>query len=268
MLTDLTSLRMHAQRAGRHISGAERLLAQDELGDAAVAMLQRALKHPRGAAQRISFHIEAISGSAISRATLLDFTNNPVANWQQGRQLARQLLVKIGVSGAVVTRAMEILAQGAAPDGQSMRGALLIDADSGERLEKDPARGVRASRMDLIREIRQELGGLLERLNLNNSHVVEALTLASKVCSAQGVVAELCWSDDPDYVAGYVASRDHGYQRISVLKPVGEERGGRAFFVRQNRAVLPELVTWLEQAPLLFDRIGRINGPGEKGDPG
>lgn len=267
MLTPLNSLRMRAQRAGRHISGAERLLTMDELGDAAVAMLQRALDHPRGAAEQISFHVEAIAASAISSATLLNFTNNPVDSWQQGRQLASQLLVKNGLSSAVAARAIKILTQGAAPDGQSMRGAMLIDADSGERLETDQARGVRASRMDLTSEIRQELGRLLEQINLNNPHVVEALTLASKVCSASGIIAELCWSDDPDYLAGYVASREHGYQRISLLKPVGEERGGRAFFVRKNRAVLPELVAWLEQAPLLFVRIGKISGSIQQGDP-
>ena len=33
----------------------------------------------------------------------------------------------------------------------------------------------------------------------------EALVLASKVQSAEGIVGELCWSDDPDDTIGYVA---------------------------------------------------------------
>ncbi|HEY5672571.1 MAG TPA: 6-carboxyhexanoate--CoA ligase [Malonomonas sp.] len=261
MLTQLNSLRMRAERAGRHISGAERLLALNELEIAAADMLQRALQHPRGTAQKIVFHIEAVSSGSISTGQLLDFTNNRAINWQQGRLLACQLLQSAGISRSVAERSIEVLASGAAPGGQSMRGAMLIDADSGERLESDQARGVRACRMDLTVTVRQELCYLLEQIKLNNPHVVEALTLATKVCSAPGVVAELCWSDDPDYQAGYVASQALGYQRISLMKPAGSDRGGRAFFVRRSSAELPELIELLEKAPLLIDRIGQITDP-------
>ncbi len=256
---------MRAECHGQHISGAERLLPGNELESAAIEMLQRALRHPRGAAQKISFHVEAVSARCVKSGKLLDLSNNSVDSWPQGRRLANRLLRKVGIPKAVAEHSIEILATGAAPSGQSMRGAMLIDADSGERLESDPARGVRASRMDLTAGCRQRLCRLLEQLNLNNSHVVEALTLATKVCSAPGIVAELCWSDDPDYLAGYVASRTLGYQRISHMKPAGEERGGRAFFVRCSKEELPNLVAWLEQAPLLIDQIGLVAGPLHRG---
>ena len=45
-------------------------------------------------------------------------------------------------------------------DGQHISGA--------ERLEADQSRGVRASRMDLSADCRQELCRLLEQVNLNN----------------------------------------------------------------------------------------------------
>ena len=45
----------------------------------------------------------------------------------------------------------------------------------------------------------------------------EALVLASKVQSAEGIVGELCWSDDPDYTVGYVACNGI-YHRIPNMK--------------------------------------------------
>ena len=261
MSMQLNSLRMNAERDGQHISGAERLLRVADLESAAVGMLQRALLHPRGTAETIRFHVEPISAARVNRGRLLDFSGYQVESWQQGRQLASQMLVASGISQAVADGSIAILAAGASPDGHSMRGAMLIDADSGERLEFDQARGVRASRMDLDGEARQQLYRLLDSINLNNPHVVEALILATKVSSAPGLVAELCWSDDPDYLAGYVASQQFGYQRISLLKPAGEERGGRVFFVRRAKAELPDLVEWLEKSPLLIDRVGQVRQP-------
>ena len=45
----------------------------------------------------------------------------------------------------------------------------------------------------------------------------EALALATKVIWS-GVVAELCWSDEPEYVAGYVATARHGSVRFPNFK--------------------------------------------------
>ena len=47
-------------------------------------------------------------------------------------------------------------------------------------------------------------------------HLEEALILASKIASCKGIVAELCWSDDPSYVIGYVGTKDN-YERIVSL---------------------------------------------------
>ncbi|MDI5789105.1 6-carboxyhexanoate--CoA ligase [Bacillus licheniformis] len=40
-----------------------------------------------------------------------------------------------------------------------------------------------------------------------NPRLKEALAIASKVCEHPAVIAELCWSDDPDYITGYVAAK-------------------------------------------------------------
>ncbi len=258
MFASMSSLKMRAEAGGKHISGAERLLADVELESAAVIMLQRALQHSRGSADKITFSIEEHQDEQIRPGVLPDLTNNLVDDWQQGRDVAQALLVEAGVAEVAAQNALLELHQGAAPGGESMRGAMLIDADSGERLEEDPARGVRASRMDLTDDARQFLEAALNSAGFNNTHVIEALTLAAKVIAAPNLVAELCWSDDPDYTAGYVASGCFGYQRISCLKQQGERRGGRAFFVRTADKDLATTIDWLERVPLLIDQIGTI----------
>ncbi len=255
----LNSLRMRAEREGQHISGAERLLETTDLTTAAVELLQRALQHPRGPAEHIYLQVDPIPANQVNSGTLPDLHNHQVSDWQQGRELAQQLLETAGVSKIAAAKALSALAEGAAPDGSSMRGAMLVDAESGQRLEADQARGVRASRMDLSASARAQLRQLLAVEALDNPHVIEALTLAAKVIAAPGVLAELCWSDDPDYLAGYVASSQLGYQRINHLKPAGEERGGRAFFIRRAEIELPELVAWLERTPLLIEQVGKIH---------
>lgn len=252
---------MRAERAGKHISGAERLVTSDLLESVAIELVQRALQHPRGSASKIHIQVDCIKTSELASGRLPDLYNNQVVDWQHGRELAREILIAGGVSSVAVDAALQALASGPAPDGQSMRGAMLIDADSGARLEKDQTRGVRVSRMDLAPAARQQLLLALEKQGLNNPHVIEALTLAAKVIAAPTIIAELCWSDDPDYLAGYVASKHGGYQRISLLKPADEERGGRAFFVRSSKERLGALVRWLEGQPFLIERIGRIYAP-------
>jgi len=261
MSDNLNSVRMRAERHGLHVSGSERLVPFSALEEAALSMVTRALQHPRGPVTHISLKVDLISAPAVKFGQLPDLYNNQVASWQHGRQLASELLLSCEVTPVAIERTMAALVKGAAPDNTSMRGAMLVDADSGARLEADSARGVRASRMDLTDEARAELRALLAVWQLDNQHVVEALTLAAKVISAPQVVAELCWSDDPDYVAGYVASQRTGYQRISLLKPSGEERGGRAFFVRCAQIQLQSLVEWLEKEPMLITKIGRIHPP-------
>lgn len=259
MSGNLFNIRMHASAKGRHLSGAERLLEEPALVEAElVAMLQRALAHPRGRADSISLRVEEVASQRVASGRLLDLSGFMVERWQEGRTLAAQLLADAGVSGQAVTLAMAALTAGAAPDGSSMRGAMLVDACTGSRLEQDRYRGVRVSRMDIRSGLRAELQRQLGVYGLDRPQVVEALILASKVSAAPEVIAELCWSDDPDYTAGYVASAA-GYQRISQLKPLGDERGGRAFFLRPVVSDLARLVDYLQKTPYLIDQLGSIS---------
>ena len=93
----------------------------------------------------------------------------------------------------------------------------------------------------------------LNRQKLTDIHVREAVVLATKVVSHQDVTAELCWSDDPEYVTGYVANKT-GYHRITKLKEYGSFIGGRVFFVKPDAAI-EEVIDYLQNQPVLA--IGR-----------
>lgn len=111
---------------------------------------------------------------------------------------------------------------------ESMRGAMLVDMRTGQRLDPWGQRGVRVSRMSFADETAAITA--LNAAGYSGIHLEEALVLASKVLSAPGVVGELCISDDPDYTTGYV-SYGNTYHRLHHMKPVGSPLGGRLFFV-------------------------------------
>jgi len=251
---DYYSLRMHASKGGAHLSGAERLLTAAELDAAAQELLRRAREHPGGEADAVRLSVDRVAAESIRFAPLPELRTLQVADVAEGRAAAAGLLQRCGVSPAAIRTAVVAMAAGAAGQGRNMRGAMLIDAASGARLEADPQRGVRASRMDLAPRAADQLRQVLGALGLAHRNVREALVLAGKVALAPGVTAELCWSDDPDYVTGYVCSREHGYLRLTQLKAAGDPHGGRAFFVAPGTCIAA-LADWLQASPILFDRV-------------
>lgn len=240
------------------MSGAERLVRQEDVETVCLELLRRGRRHSRGTADALRLAVDLVEEAEIVTTALPDLLTWQVADVAAGRRAALCRLVAAGVPEAVAGAAMAALAKGAAPGGGVMRGAMLVDVHSGERLEADQARGVRVSRMDLLPELEAELQQQLAACGLNNRHVREALVLAAKVLSAPGLVAELCWSDDPDYTAGYVAAPGFGYQRFPRLKPAGDRRGGRAFFVDGRRTDVEALIRYLERTPVLVTRPGRV----------
>lgn len=257
----LYSVRMRAALGGRHLAGAERLVAGAAVSKVTAELTQRAMLCSDGPADEIHCSIERIESARVRYACLPDVSTSQVDDWRQGRRLASQLLTRAGVCAEVASRALALLADGAGPGGAVMRGAVIMDAVNGERLEADPRRGVRVSRMDITAALRPRLVKSLAAAGLGHHRVLEALTLAGKVLLAPGLVAELCWSDDPAYSAGYVAAPQAGYQRIDILKPAGDRRGGRVFFVEREAAPLSALVDYLERQAILFDAAGAIAAP-------
>ena len=247
---------MRATYQDLHLAGAERIVTAAAVSETTAALTLRAMSHVNGAADEVYCSVERIDPAIVCYEKLPDITTYQLDDWQEGRQVACSLLEKAGVHVEIATRAVQLLANGAGPGGAVMRGAVIMDATTGERLERDPARGVRVSRMDLAPECRSELECELASVGLDHHRVLEALVLAGKVLSAPGVVAELCWSDNPDYTTGYVADLHGGYQRITALKPVGDSLGGRVFFIDPTVVTIDELIDYLECQPVLFDGLG------------
>lgn len=229
---------------GRHISGAERIISEEQVEKNVLAMLKRAQTHARGTADFIQLKVEMVRPGNIEYCQLISLYQIRTETKEEGRQAAKKELLRIGVSEKAVQNGFALLESLT----DSMRGAIVMDAETGERLDDLAERGVRCSNMDC--EDTEAYERQMKDRGLGGEHPREALVLASKVAAAPGTVAELCWSDDPDYVTGYVGSKKFGYGRITVMKNRGDPVGGRIFFVEhgtdmdryidymQNRVVL------------------------------
>lgn len=216
---------------GRHISGAERIVPEDEVEASVLAMLRRARTHDRGAADFIQLKVEEVKAPDIVYCPLIPMYQRDTSTKEEGRQAALEELVRAGVSEAAAAKGLHAIE--ALTD--SMRGAIVMDAVTGKRLDTEGNRGIRCSNMDCEDTAAYEAA--MGAKGLGGDHPREALVLASKVAYAPGTVAELCWSDDPQYVTGYVGSPKLGYGRITVMKDKGDPIGGRVFFVKPGTDV-------------------------------
>ena len=232
---ELFSLKMRASRAGAHISGAERIVPRAAVPHLAAVMAERALSHSKGTPDFINIKVESAPEPLCIKA--LKVTTHPAGTPEEGWAVARKLLAADGIE-----RIDEIVALFRETYG--MRGAMLLDADTLERLEPDPARGVRATFMD-------EEGSAGRVFSAEKNHFAEALVLATKVANAPGIVGEICMSDDPDYVTGYVSSRRIGYARITCLKEKGDPAGGRIFLYRGPREKVGETIDYIQRQCVL-----------------
>ena len=117
---------------------------------------------------------------------------------------------------------------------------------------------------DGIEEIRK----FLILLNLKNAertydnlvlegknHYEEAIVLATKVANAPNIIGEICISDDPDYVTGYVASKSTGYRRITKMKEMGSENGGRIFLYQGSKEDVAGTISFLEKQPVIVKNV-------------
>ena len=239
----LYSLKMRAEKsAGKreHVSGAEKILSEEELPEHLAALLSRALHHAKGKADFVNFKVEAIAPEAVEHLPALPVSTVEVETPAEGRRVIIDALEKLGLKNGKA-----ILAKFSETYG--MRGAMLLDADTLERLEPDAERGLRATYMDAARTAK----GASDCKN----HFAEAVVLATKVVHAPHIVAEICVSDDPDYVTGYVAAPSLGYRRITKLKEAGSPDGGRIFLYRGPRDGVAETIRYLEKQCVLVSGV-------------
>ena len=246
-MAELYSVRMRAaqggphEKGGHHISGAERIVKLEEVGAIAQSLADRALHHSKGTADFINITIDLIPPEKIRYIDCLKVEEHKTSSISESHQLATELLQGPNISETAVLKAISLLKS----LDKSLRGAMLVDTITGERLDTGD-RGVRVSHMDSFDS--ESLG--------ENEHMREALVLASKVQSAEGIVGELCWSDDPDYTVGYVACNGI-YHRIPKMKELGSHIGGRVFFVR-SEIDRESVIEYLEKASVLVQRRNNV----------
>ena len=236
--TRLSCVKMRASLKGAHISGAERIVCPGNVQKTVASLVGRAMTHEKGTPDFINVKVEscACARHIVALEVRTEAVDSPEEGWRRVDKLLRE---------AGFSRAEEI--RDLFKETYSMRGAMLLDADTLERLEPNRERGVRATCMDAADSLAGAAGV--------KDHYAEAIVLATKVQSAPGIVGEICMSDDPDYVTGYVATKALGYRRITVLKEKGDPSGGRIFLYRGRREDVAETIRYLESEPVLVDGV-------------
>jgi 6-carboxyhexanoate--CoA ligase len=240
----LSCVKMRASLDGSHISGAERIVARRDVPKTVASLVSRALSHEKGAPDFINVKVEPGGEPLLLRA--LPVSTDVVSTPEEGWRRVDELLRDAGFSRTAEIRDLF-------RETYSMRGAMLLDADTLERLEPDRERGVRATYMDAADSLASAAGV--------KDHYAEAVVLATKVQNAPGIVGEICMSDDPDYVTGYVATKSLGYRRITVLKEKGDPSGGRIFLYRGRREDVPETLRFLERRSVLVTDVPPLARP-------
>lgn len=229
------NIKMRAEKEQEHISGAERIVAQDMLREAMLDLADRALGHPNGSPDTISVTIQKIS-QPVQTIPALRITECATRSPADARAVLEQELHRLGVCPQTILETFYQLS--------GMRGAALMDARRLCRLEPDSNRGIRATSMDYT----GNRGG-------KKKHLKEALCLSSKVAGCPHIIGELCMSDDPDYTTGYFASRERGYMRLPHIKTKGDPRGGRIFLFQGTSEDVEACIRYLEETPVLVAMV-------------
>lgn len=243
----LYSLRMRAELKGKHVSGSERIVKVEELE----RTIRGFLKRPKDY-DKMTITIEKIE-SIIYIPKALPIHSYDFKSVEEAHLFAIGMLQREGIKEDIALKGLELLKRGPNPKGGNMRGAVLMDVETGERLEPNKERGIRTVRFDWkdrdkIRELLKKRG--IKRFYLER--LLDALALATKNVHC-GVIAELCWSDDPEYTTGYVAGKNIGYVRIKPMKEKEVPIGGRVYFVK--REDIDTLIKCLEGKAFLIEDL-------------
>jgi 6-carboxyhexanoate--CoA ligase len=224
----LYSVRMRASDPeGGHVSGAEVIVTEKEVSRAGDELLKRAFsRSPVGSA---NLAVDRRAVSEIHRVPCLPLVQLPDDRLTSTE--VQHALTTAGVDDTFLTRALEMISWRGVPDG----GAALVDSNL-RMVSPDVSRGIRARHFDFSPAGRVAAALRLSEAGLTHFRTLEALALATKVAWS-GVALEVCWSDEPDYLTGYVASPHYGYIRIPDWKPAGAP-GGRIFLL--DPAVNPQ----------------------------
>lgn len=238
---ELYSVKMRAWQNTRegdiHISGAERLVPKEMIAACLQSLQERAFTHEKGIPTGINLKIEMVQQSDVLHVPVLPTSLYEARTVSDGLAHMENLLFQIGIENAedLVSMLTNV---------DAMRGSIVWGKRQNRRLEADQMRGVRVTYMDYA------VPNVMDTIK---NHYREALALASKVLYHPNVVAEICISDDPGYVTGYIATKQFGYRRISKLKEEGVARGGRVIIYDGTVENWPDCLAYLEKKKVLID---------------
>lgn len=232
----LYSIKMRAAKGDLHVSGAERIIPQADISGAVSALTERALHHGLGRADFINIKMEEVKPEQLEYLDALPVSKRPAKTVEETYKIMHSMLCELGLK-AKADELIDLLRHN-----HPMRGAVLYDVATSKRLEPDKERGIRVTYMDAA--------GAASSSSCKN-HFREAIVLATKVVHAPGVLAELCLSDDPDYLVGYLASLKHGYVRLMPMKEMGNPHGGRVFIFDSTKAKAEDAIDYLEKQRVL-----------------
>ena len=232
----LYSIKMRAAKGDLHVSGAERIIPQNAVSSAVSALTERALHHGLGRADFINIKMEEVKPAQLEYLDALPVSKRPAQTVEETYQIMRSMLCELGLA-AKADELIDLLRHN-----HPMRGAVLYDVATSQRLEPDHERGIRLTYMDAEGVASTSSG---------KNHFREAIVLATKVVHAPGIIAELCLSDDPDYLVGYLASLKHGYVRLMPMKELGNPHGGRVFIFDSTKAKADDAINYLEKQRVL-----------------
>lgn len=232
----MISVRMRASLKGEHVSGAERIVEKSSLDKTVIELLNRPKDY-----DFININVELLKDVFfIDKA--LKIESFEFKTVKEAKTKLIQILESY-VKKDILSKALTLLENRT----KNIRGAHLLDIELGELLEQDRDRGVRTVKIDW--EDREGIKSILLK-NGFTERTVDALAIATKNIEC-GVLAEICWSDDPNYVSGYVTvSNTKTYYRLTPLKEKGDPFGGRVYFI--SRKNLDKVVSCLENKAFLI----------------
>ncbi len=243
----LFSIKARSSKDNLHISGGERIVRKEEIEDVSLELLK---KVNRNSPDFISLKIEEIKEKPIVIEQTLPIEEYKFKNHYEANEFALKILQKeTGIDLNRLKELINLVHNGASPDGNNMRGAMIVN-QNGERIEIDKYRGVRTTYVDFF-DRKKALAKLLQ--SGFTERTADAILIATKNLYYKDFIAEYCISDEPDYITGYIAVKNK-YIRITPLKKLENNKGGRIFFVRNN-INLKDFYNYLEKTPVLIKEI-------------
>lgn len=231
----------------RHISGAERIVSASDIMRTVAELEHRAWTHSNGRPDDVVVSVHRVDEDEITHIPALTRETRHTQTVDDAHRAVTEILRDAGIPTA--EHALDTLTRI-----RGMRGAMLLDADTGERRDTKDIRGVRVTALDNDMPTGADAAEEMSSSATAKPYYCEALTLASKVQYHPAVCAELCISDDPEYTTGYVSTPGH-YVRIENIKSAGSPQGGRVFLVRGTDEEIADCIDFLENTAVIVHGI-------------